>query len=114
MRQDGHQVLDLQWFDENVGCAGAAGFVLLFGTCAGDDADVGLLVILAHLAQDVDAAAVGEHEVEEDPLRRVLLDLAQGGGDGGRFRHGKRLPLENARDRLARRRVVLHDQDRGS
>jgi hypothetical protein len=78
--------------------ARGVGFVQELGITAGDDADLAADPLVLRAAQHVDAASVGQHQVEQNPLR-PRTEAMNRLGDRRGFRYDKPLPLQNARDR---------------
>ena len=77
------------------------GFVEKFGIAAGDDADLAADPLVLRAAHHVDAASIGQHQVQENPLRARPQPLDRLGDRRG-FRYDKPLLLKNARDREPR------------
>lgn len=101
----------VQRFDERVLGAGVLGAFEHFRIAAGDDAHLAVgRALRFDFAEHVDAAAVGEHQVQQDPVG-LPAEAADAVGDGAGFRHRKAGLLQDQRDRLARGQVVFHDQD---
>lgn len=77
------------------------GFVQELGVAPGDDADLAADPLVLRAADHIDAASIGEHQVQQNPLR-ARTEPADCLGDGRGFRYDKPLPLKNARDRESR------------
>jgi len=94
-----------------VGGAGLFGFVEHFGAAAAHDADFACQTVGLDLAQEVDATAVREHQVEQHPIWPIGQALHRV-GEAADIRHGKAPFLEDARDCQPRCPVVFHYENR--
>ena len=81
------------------------------GGVGGDDHDDGVRVPAADVAQDLEARAIREHEVEQDDVVRLGVEQRQGfAGVGGR-RHVAAFFFQQGLEDVADDLFVVHDQD---
>ena len=76
-----------------------------------DDDEAALLLYLLELAQQFQPIAIGEVDVEQDAVLRVVRDLDEPRAVVGRHLYDVALLLQCAAQYLLEREVVLDDQD---
>lgn len=108
--ENGGEAIDIEGFGQRVLGAGGAGLLDHVGAAAGDDANAGSQALGTDFLDQLDAAAVWEHQVEKDPVGLLVCDAAGRVGQRRRLRHRITLSSQDRTDRPAGRLVVLHDQ----
>lgn len=104
-------------FDEVVAAAGghaAAAFVGAGAAGEGDDGDVGAIGAAGagvEVLDEVDAAAVGQAEVEQDEGGTGIIENGKRLCGGAGFADAVARVLEQEADRLAQERIVLNEED---
>ena len=101
--------------DEKRGRAQGPDFLETAGiTGGGRDDDAGASATIADGAEQFGAVAVGEHQVENDRVRPVLVEQVEALGEGRGDEDVPAALAEQHKERALDQAVVLHEQEAGA